>query len=36
MNPTHRLLTIGLERQGKGHQRAEDLAKTFESSTRAI
>lgn len=35
MNRTDGLLAIVLELQGKGHQRAEDLAKTFESGTRA-
>jgi predicted DNA-binding transcriptional regulator YafY len=36
MNRTARLLTIVVELQGKGHQPAEALAKTFESCTRAI
>jgi predicted DNA-binding transcriptional regulator YafY len=36
MNRTDRLLAIVLERQGEGHQRAEDLTKTFESGTRTI
>ncbi len=34
MNRTDRLLAIVLELQGKGHQRAEDLAGTFETSKR--
>ena len=36
MNKTDRLLAIVLELQGKGKQRAEDLAKTFETSKRTI
>jgi len=36
MNRTDRLLAIVLELQGKGKQRAEDLAKTFETSKRTI
>jgi len=36
MNRTDRLLVIVLELQGKGYQHTEDLAKTFESRTRAI
>src|SRR3981081_648826 len=36
MNRTDRLLAIVLELQGKGHQRAEDLAETFETSKRPI
>jgi hypothetical protein len=36
MNCTDCLLAIVLELQGKGHQRAEDLAKTFEGGTRDI
>jgi predicted DNA-binding transcriptional regulator YafY len=36
MNKTDRLLAIVLELQGKGRQRAEDLAKTFETSKRTI
>ncbi|HEV2582649.1 MAG TPA: YafY family protein [Ktedonobacteraceae bacterium] len=36
MNRTDRLLAIVLELQGKGHQRAEDLAATFETSKRTI
>ena len=36
MNRTARLFAIVLELQGKGPQRAEDLAKTFESGTRTI
>src|SRR5204863_8379629 len=36
MNRTDRLLAIVLELQGKGHQRAEDLAETFEISKRTI
>src|SRR5260370_893860 len=36
MNRTDRLLAIVLELQGKGHQRAEDLAETFETSKRTI
>lgn len=36
MNRTDRLLAIVLELQGKGHQRAEDLAGTFETSKRTI
>jgi predicted DNA-binding transcriptional regulator YafY len=36
MNRTDRLLAIVLELQGKGHQRAEDLARTFETSKRTI
>ena len=36
MNKTDRLLAIILELQGKGRQRAEDLATTFETSKRTI
>jgi predicted DNA-binding transcriptional regulator YafY len=36
MNRTDRLLAIVLELQGKGRQRAEDLAETFETSKRTI
>src|SRR5579859_2100103 len=36
MNRTDRLLAIVLELQGKGRQRAEDLADTFETSKRTI
>ena len=36
MNKTDRLLAIVLELQGKGRQRAEDLARTFETSKRTI
>ena len=36
MNRTDRLLAIVLELQGKGKQRAEDLARTFETSKRTI
>jgi predicted DNA-binding transcriptional regulator YafY len=36
MNRTDRLLAIVLELQGKGRQRAEDLANTFETSKRTI
>src|SRR5437660_10811080 len=36
MNRTDRLLAIVLELQGKGRQRAEDLAATFEISKRTI
>src|SRR5205823_14791899 len=36
MNRTDRLLAIVLELQGKGQQRAEDLAETFETSKRTI
>lgn len=36
MNRTDRLLAIVLELQGKGWQRAEDLARTFECSKRTI
>ena len=36
MNRTDRLLAIVLELQGKGRQRAEDLAATFEMSKRTI
>lgn len=36
MNRTDRLLAIVLELQGKGKQRAEDLAGTFETSKRTI
>lgn len=36
MNRTDRLLAIVLELQGKGQQRAEDLAATFEVSKRTI
>ena len=36
MNRTDRLLAIILELQGKGKQRAEDLAETFETSKRTI
>ncbi len=36
MNRTDRLLAIVLELQGKGKQRAEDLAETFETSKRTI
>jgi predicted DNA-binding transcriptional regulator YafY len=36
MNRTDRLLAIVLELQGKGEQRAEDLAATFETSKRTI
>jgi len=36
VNKTDRLLAIVLELQGKGKQRAEDLAKTFETSKRTI
>jgi predicted DNA-binding transcriptional regulator YafY len=36
MNRTDRLLAIVLELQGKGHRRAEDLARTFETSKRTI
>ena len=36
MNRTDRLLAIVLELQGKGRQRAEDLAATFETSKRTI
>lgn len=36
MNRTDRLLAIILELQGKGRQRAEDLARTFETSKRTI
>lgn len=36
MNRTDRLLAIVLELQNKGHQRAEDLAATFETSKRTI
>lgn len=36
MNRTDRLLAIVLELQGKGQQRAEDLAATFETSKRTI
>src|SRR5260370_11963403 len=36
MNRTDRLLAIILELQGKGRQRAEDLAETFETSKRPI
>src|SRR5437667_11404918 len=36
MNRTGRLLAIVLELQGKGKQRAEDLARTFETSKRTI
>jgi predicted DNA-binding transcriptional regulator YafY len=36
MNRTDRLLAIILELQGKGRQRADDLAETFETSKRTI
>jgi predicted DNA-binding transcriptional regulator YafY len=36
MNRTDRLLAIVLELQGRGRQRAEDLAATFETSKRTI
>src|SRR3989440_9207607 len=36
MNRTDRLLAIVLELQGKGKQRAEDLAATFEVSKRTV
>jgi predicted DNA-binding transcriptional regulator YafY len=36
MNKTDRLLAIVLELQGKGRQRAEDLAEVFETSKRTI
>ncbi len=36
MNKTDRMLAIVLELQGKGRQRAEDLAGTFETSKRTI
>jgi len=36
VNKTDRLLAIVLELQGKGKQRAEDLAETFETSKRTI
>src|SRR5260370_15756580 len=36
MNRTDRILAIILELQGKGRQRAEDLAETFETSKRTI
>jgi predicted DNA-binding transcriptional regulator YafY len=36
MNRTDRLLAIVLELQGRGWQRAEDLARTFETSKRTI
>lgn len=36
MNKTDRMLAIVLELQGKGRQRAEDLAATFETSKRTI
>ena len=36
MNRTDRLLAMVLELQGKGWQRAEDLAATFECSRRTI
>lgn len=36
MNKTDRLLAIVLELQGRGRQRAEDLAETFETSKRTI
>lgn len=36
MNKTDRMLAIVLELQGKGRQRAEDLARTFETSKRTI
>lgn len=36
MNRTDRLLAVVLELQGKGWQRAEDLARTFECSKRTI
>src|SRR5260221_14708001 len=36
MKRTDRLLAIVLELQGKGRQRAEDLAATFETSKRTI
>src|SRR5690348_3181832 len=36
MNRTDRLLAIVLELQGRGRQRAEDLAETFETSKRTI
>jgi predicted DNA-binding transcriptional regulator YafY len=36
MNKTDRMLAIVLELQGKGRQRAEDLAETFETSKRTI
>jgi predicted DNA-binding transcriptional regulator YafY len=36
MNRTDRLLAIVLELQGRGKQRAEDLAETFETSKRTI
>lgn len=36
MNRTDRLLAIVLELQGKGKRRAEDLARTFETSKRTI
>lgn len=36
MNKTDRMLAIVLELQGKGRQRAEDLATTFETSKRTI
>lgn len=36
MNKTDRMLAIILELQGKGRQRAEDLAQTFETSKRTI
>src|SRR5215470_12754771 len=36
MNKTDRMLAIVLELQGKGKQRAEDLAATFETSKRTI
>lgn len=36
MNRTDRLLAIVLELEGKRHQRAEDLARTFETSKRTI
>lgn len=36
MNRTDRLLAIVLELQGRGRQRAEDLARTFETSKRTI
>jgi predicted DNA-binding transcriptional regulator YafY len=36
MNRTDRLLAIVLELQGKGWQRAGDLANTFETSKRTI
>ena len=36
LNKTDRLLAIVLELQGKGRQRAEDMARTFQTSKRTI